>query len=67
MLQSMAGHRAWPTPYLQRELLGEFGHVRSPSLLLVQGHNHEVLEKLPLLVLNQLPVQGRVSRSLLQP
>lgn len=67
MLQSTAGRRAWPILYLQWELLGEFGHVRSPSLLLVQGHDHKVLKKLPLLVLDQLPVQGRVSRSLLQP
>lgn len=66
-LQSVAGRGAWPTPYLQRELLGEFGHVRSPGLLLVQGYDHEVLKKLPLLVLDQLPVQGWVSRSLLQP
>lgn len=67
MLQFMAGRGAWPILYLQWELLGEFRHVSSPSLLLVQGHDHEVLKKLPLLVLDQLPVQGCVSRSLLQP
>lgn len=57
---------AWPALYLERELLGEFWHIRSPGLLLVQGHDHEVLEQLPLLVLHELPVKGWVSRSVLQ-
>ena len=49
------------------ELIGDLGEVGVPGGLLLEGHDHEVLEKLPLLVLDQLPVQGRVSRSLLQP
>lgn len=52
---------------LQRELLGDLRDVGSPSLLLVQRHHNEVLEELPLLVLDQVPLQGLVPRRLLQP
>lgn len=55
MVRTLAGHRDLATLYLQRELLGEFWYVGSPSLLLVQRHNHKILEELPLLVLDELP------------
>lgn len=52
---------------LQWELLGDLRDVGSPSLLLVQRHHDEVLEELPLLILDQVPLQGLVARGLLQP
>lgn len=53
-------------PYLQRKLLGEFWHIGSPCLLLVQRHDHKVLKELPLLVLDEIPVKRGVARGLLQ-
>lgn len=52
---------------LQWELLGDLRDVGSPSLLLVQRHHDEILEELPLLVLDQVALQALVSRRLLQP
>lgn len=52
---------------LEWELLGDLRDVGSPSLLLVQRHHDEILEELPLLVLDQVPLQALVPRRLLQP
>ena len=48
------------------ELIGDLGEVGVPGGLLLEGHDHEVLEQLPLLPLQQLQLQGPVAGRTLQ-
>lgn len=58
-----AGRRGWP--HLGK-LVGDFREVGVSGWLLLEGHHHKILEKLPLLPLEQLQLQCPITGSALQ-